>query len=180
MLAILAEVGRAESRFRMPRADGSLMEVDSYTEVAGDGFTDPATGFGRYGGDGGLAIAASFWWPSRPTFDAAPLYLAASPRCPAAQDLEGPVRSRMLRIVAVTGVLALVVPASAMADTGGGTTPVDDYLVSAGFTFSDHGVSYAGNASVEDERISGQRNGSFGFEGSGTSQLCDAGTPVTR
>ena len=83
----------------------------------------------------------------------------------------------MLRIVAVTAVLALVVPSSAMADTGGGTTPVDDYLVSAGFTFTDHGISYAGNASVEDERISGQRNGGFGFEGSGTSQLCDAGTP---
>ena len=39
MLAILAEVGRAESRFRMPRADGSLMEFDSYTEVVGEGFT---------------------------------------------------------------------------------------------------------------------------------------------
>jgi hypothetical protein len=83
----------------------------------------------------------------------------------------------MLRIVAVTAVLALIVPGSAMADTGGGTTPVDDYLVGAGFTFSDHGVLYVGSASVEDERISGQRNGAFGFEGSGTSQLCDAGTP---
>jgi hypothetical protein len=39
MLAILAEVGRAESRFRMPRADGSLMEFDSYTEVVGEGLT---------------------------------------------------------------------------------------------------------------------------------------------
>jgi PAS domain-containing protein len=39
MLAILAEVGRAESRFRMPRADGSLMEFDSYTEVVDEGFT---------------------------------------------------------------------------------------------------------------------------------------------
>ena len=39
MLAILAEVGRAESRFRMPRADGSLVEFDSYTEVDGEGFT---------------------------------------------------------------------------------------------------------------------------------------------
>ena len=39
MLAILAEVGRAESRFRMPRADGSLLEFDSYTEVVGEGFT---------------------------------------------------------------------------------------------------------------------------------------------
>jgi PAS domain-containing protein len=39
MLAILAEVGRAESRFRMPRADGSLLEFDSYTEVDGEGFT---------------------------------------------------------------------------------------------------------------------------------------------
>ena len=82
----------------------------------------------------------------------------------------------MLRIVAVTAVLTLIVPASAMADTGG-TTPVDDYLIDAGFTFTDHGVLYVGSASVEDERISGQRNGSFGFEGSGTSQLCDAGTP---
>ena len=39
MLANLAEVGRAESRFRMPRADGSLIEFDSYTEVVGEGFT---------------------------------------------------------------------------------------------------------------------------------------------
>jgi PAS domain-containing protein len=39
MLAILAEVGRAESRFRMPRVDGSLIEFDSYTEVDGEGFT---------------------------------------------------------------------------------------------------------------------------------------------
>jgi PAS domain-containing protein len=39
MLAILAEVGHAESRFRMPRADGSLVEFDSYTEVDGEGFT---------------------------------------------------------------------------------------------------------------------------------------------
>jgi PAS domain-containing protein len=38
MLAILAEVGRAESRFRMPRADGSLLEFDSYTEVDGEGY----------------------------------------------------------------------------------------------------------------------------------------------
>jgi hypothetical protein len=82
----------------------------------------------------------------------------------------------MLRIVAVMAVLTLIVPASAMADTGG-TTPVDDYLIDAGFTFTDHGVLYVGSASVEDERISGQRNGSFGFEGSGKSQLCDAGTP---
>jgi PAS domain-containing protein len=39
MLAILAEVGRAESRFRMPRVDGSLIEFDSYTEVQGETFT---------------------------------------------------------------------------------------------------------------------------------------------
>jgi PAS domain-containing protein len=36
MLEILAEVGAAESRFRMPRADGSLVEFDSYTEVTGE------------------------------------------------------------------------------------------------------------------------------------------------
>jgi PAS domain-containing protein len=39
MLEILAEVGRAESRFRMPGADGSLVEFDSYTEVEGETFT---------------------------------------------------------------------------------------------------------------------------------------------
>ena len=39
MLAILAEAGHAESRFRMPRADGSLLEFDSYTEVDGESFT---------------------------------------------------------------------------------------------------------------------------------------------
>jgi PAS domain-containing protein len=36
MLAILSELGRAESRFRMPRADGTLVEFDSYTEVDGE------------------------------------------------------------------------------------------------------------------------------------------------
>jgi len=39
MLAILAEVGRAESRFRMPRADGTLVEFDSWTEVDDEGYT---------------------------------------------------------------------------------------------------------------------------------------------
>jgi PAS domain-containing protein len=38
MLAILAEVGAAESRFRMPGADGSLVEFDSYTQVDGESF----------------------------------------------------------------------------------------------------------------------------------------------
>ena len=33
MLAILADVGAAELRFRMPRSDGSLVEFDLYTEV---------------------------------------------------------------------------------------------------------------------------------------------------
>jgi PAS domain-containing protein len=35
MLEILAEVGAAESRFRMPRSDGSLIEFDSYTSQEG-------------------------------------------------------------------------------------------------------------------------------------------------
>ena len=39
MLAILAEAGAAESRFRMPGADGSLVEFDSYTEVDGETYT---------------------------------------------------------------------------------------------------------------------------------------------
>jgi PAS domain S-box-containing protein len=39
MLAILSEAGRAESKFRMPRADGTLIEFDSYTEVVEDSFT---------------------------------------------------------------------------------------------------------------------------------------------
>jgi len=38
MLQILAEVGAAESRFRMPRGDGRLIEFDSYTTVHGDSF----------------------------------------------------------------------------------------------------------------------------------------------
>jgi PAS domain-containing protein len=36
MLEILGEIGAAESRFRMPRADGTLVEFDSYTTVAGE------------------------------------------------------------------------------------------------------------------------------------------------
>ena len=39
MLAILAEVGAAESRFRMPNRDGALIEFDSYTSVEGETFT---------------------------------------------------------------------------------------------------------------------------------------------
>ncbi|HJP88367.1 MAG TPA: hypothetical protein VJ850_04970 [Candidatus Limnocylindrales bacterium] len=39
MLAILAEVGAAESRFRMPRGDGSLVEFDSYTVADGEEFS---------------------------------------------------------------------------------------------------------------------------------------------
>jgi PAS domain-containing protein len=39
MLEILAEVGAAESRFRMPRGDGRLLEFDSYTVVDGEEFT---------------------------------------------------------------------------------------------------------------------------------------------
>ena len=39
MLEILAEIGAAESRFRMPRADGSLVEFESYTTVEGEDFT---------------------------------------------------------------------------------------------------------------------------------------------
>jgi PAS domain-containing protein len=38
VLEILAEVGAAESRFRIPRPDGSLLEFHSYTEVVGDEF----------------------------------------------------------------------------------------------------------------------------------------------
>ncbi|HET7030308.1 MAG TPA: PAS domain-containing protein [Candidatus Limnocylindrales bacterium] len=38
MLEILADVGAAESRFRMPRADGSLVEFNSYTTVHGEEF----------------------------------------------------------------------------------------------------------------------------------------------
>jgi PAS domain-containing protein len=39
MLEILAEAGAAESRFRMPRGDGELVEFDSYTEVQGEEFS---------------------------------------------------------------------------------------------------------------------------------------------
>jgi PAS domain-containing protein len=39
MLEILAEVGSAESRFRMPRADGTLLEFDSWTQVDDEGYT---------------------------------------------------------------------------------------------------------------------------------------------
>jgi PAS domain-containing protein len=39
MLEILAAVGRAESRFRMPGAGGELVEFDSYTEVMDESYT---------------------------------------------------------------------------------------------------------------------------------------------
>jgi hypothetical protein len=39
MLEILASIGEAESRFRIPAADGSLVEFDSFTKVEGETFT---------------------------------------------------------------------------------------------------------------------------------------------
>ncbi len=39
MLQILADAGAAESRFRMPRGDGSLLEFDSYTVAEGEEFS---------------------------------------------------------------------------------------------------------------------------------------------
>ena len=39
MLEILASIGSAESRFRIPAADGSLVEFDSFTKVEGETFT---------------------------------------------------------------------------------------------------------------------------------------------
>ena len=36
VLRLIADVGWAESRFRMPGADGYFFEFDSYTEVAGE------------------------------------------------------------------------------------------------------------------------------------------------
>lgn len=39
MLEILADAGAAESRFRMPRGDGSLVEFDSYTVADGSEFS---------------------------------------------------------------------------------------------------------------------------------------------
>jgi PAS domain-containing protein len=39
MLDILAKAGAADSRFRMPTADGSLLEFDSHTQVDGETFT---------------------------------------------------------------------------------------------------------------------------------------------
>ncbi len=38
-LALIHDVGAVVSRFRMPGADGSLVEFDSFTEVAGESFT---------------------------------------------------------------------------------------------------------------------------------------------
>jgi hypothetical protein len=38
MLEILRDVGAAESRFRMPRSDGTLVEFDSYTSADGEEF----------------------------------------------------------------------------------------------------------------------------------------------
>ncbi len=39
MLEILASIGSAESRFRIPAADGTLVEFDSFTQVEGETFT---------------------------------------------------------------------------------------------------------------------------------------------
>jgi hypothetical protein len=53
MLEILAEVGAAESRFRMPRGDGALIEFDSYTTVAGEEFVTVFRPVPHPGGDAG-------------------------------------------------------------------------------------------------------------------------------
>jgi PAS domain-containing protein len=49
MLEILAEVGAAESRFRMPRADGELIEFDSYTRVEGEDLVTVMRVVGEHG-----------------------------------------------------------------------------------------------------------------------------------
>jgi PAS domain-containing protein len=51
MLEILAEVGAAESRFRMPRADGALIEFDSYTYVEGEELVTVMRSVDRTAGD---------------------------------------------------------------------------------------------------------------------------------
>jgi PAS domain-containing protein len=56
MLSILSEVGAAESRFRMPAADGSLVEFDSYTIVDGERFT---TIMRPRDGDGARGVSAA-------------------------------------------------------------------------------------------------------------------------
>lgn len=84
---------------------------------------------------------------------------------------------RFARSLALVAAIALVAPASALADTVPGTNPVDVYLISAGFSFTDGGTDWSGIAQIEEERISGQRFVSFFFSGSGASRACDAGTP---
>lgn len=55
MLEILADVGAAESRFRMPRGDGTLIEFDSYTVVQGDDFVTVFRPAARPAPSGGAA-----------------------------------------------------------------------------------------------------------------------------
>jgi hypothetical protein len=84
---------------------------------------------------------------------------------------------RLARSLALVAAVAIVVPAATWADTGPGINPVDDYTMVANFSFRERGTTWSGIASVEDERISGQRSVSFSFSASGASMTCDAGTP---
>ena len=84
---------------------------------------------------------------------------------------------RLARTLIAASLLALAAPVGVFADTEPGTTPVDDYVASASFSFTAEGRTWSGIAQVEDERLSGHRNVSFFFDGSGLSKVCDGGTP---
>ena len=84
---------------------------------------------------------------------------------------------RLARTLTAASLLAFAAPGGALADTVPGTTSIDDYVASASFSFTADGRTWSGLAQVEDERLSGHRNVSFFFDGSGLSKVCDGGTP---
>ena len=84
---------------------------------------------------------------------------------------------RLARVLVAASLIGLVAPLSALANTQPAPIPLDDYVVSANFSFQSGGTTWSGIAQIEDERISGVRSASFFFDGSGSSKSCDAGTP---
>lgn len=85
---------------------------------------------------------------------------------------------RFVTLLAACGLMAIGPVASVSADTVGGATPLDVYVVGTGFSFTDRaGTPWSGIAQVEDNRLSGERFVSFFFSGPGAQKACDGGTP---
>lgn len=83
----------------------------------------------------------------------------------------------VVRGAVIAFAIVLTIPGVAAAETTPGIQPIDDFLLSAPFSFRERGLTWSGIAQLEEERVSGVQNVSFFFSADGASHQCDAGTP---